>query len=63
MTETTWTHSMNGATRGNAGGAIARLWAEHVLTPLHRVLDAALHADDLRALNGATLYDIGLQRD
>ena len=63
MNETTWTPSMNGAARAGSGGIVARLWAEHVLAPLDRVLDAALHADDLRTLNGATLADIGRHRE
>lgn len=63
MTETTWTHSMSAAGRGAGGGVITRLWADHVVTPLHRILDTALQVDDLRALNGASLADIGLHRD
>ena len=63
MTETTWTHSMSGAARRERRGTVARLWAEHVLAPLHRVLDVALRGDDLRSLNGATLADLGLHRE
>lgn len=62
MTETTWTYSMAGAARRRGHGRVTRLWLEHVLAPLHRALDGALRADDLRRLNGATLADIGLHR-
>ena len=62
-TETTWTHAMPGAARATRGAALARRWRDHVLAPLDRALDAALRLDDVRALNGATLADIGLRRD
>lgn len=62
MTDTTWTHSMPPAAPAMGGGPLARLWTARVTAPLHRALDAALRAGELRELDSATLADIGLRR-
>lgn len=63
MTETVWSNSITYRARAGRVGALARLWASYVAAPLHRALDAALRADQLRGLNGSMLADIGLRRD
>ena len=54
---------MTGGAPATRVGVLARLWARYVGAPLHRTLDAALRADELRELNAPMLADIGLRRD
>jgi len=41
---------------------LARVWKIRVLVPLHRALDSALRADELRTLNQGILDDMGYRR-
>jgi hypothetical protein len=68
MTDTTWPS----LTPGNASRTVrqspssiamlARVWKIRVLVPLHRALDSALRADELRTLNQGILDDMGYRR-
>ena len=68
MTDTTWTIANACATRPrkrrgrSAGRTLARFWRAQVVIPLHRVLDSALKAGELGALNSQTLADLGYRR-
>lgn len=68
MTDTTWTTTTTRPVtscqlhEASIGRAIARFWKAWVLKPLHRALDSALSAGELRGLNPGTLADIGYRR-
>ena len=65
MTGTTWTSTSTDlpARHGTQPGAtLAALWRRAVTRPLHRVLDNALQAGELRELGPGTLTDIGYRR-
>ena len=46
----------------SAGRILARFWTVRVVTPLHRALDSALLAGELRDLNAGGLADMGYRR-
>lgn len=65
MTDTTWNSAKVEPAPGDAlraSGMLAGLWNRRVIRPLHRALDAALRAGELRELSPATLADIGYRR-
>ena len=68
MSETTWTSAGAGfsdhvETGGIGMGAVlVGLWHRAVTAPLHRTLDTALRAGELRDLGSGTLADIGYRR-
>lgn len=63
MSETTWTPTSNRLALRQPRRVPARGWITRVAAPLHRVLDAALRAGELRELDAGTLADIGYRRD
>ena len=69
MTDTVWTTTRACPARAESGGArsaaaiLARFWEARVVTPLHRALDSALLAGELRDVNAGTLADMGYRRD
>lgn len=68
MTDTTWTTTSTRSAHPRhwrdlfVASAMARFWAARVVTPLHRALDSALMAGELRELNAGTLNDLGYRR-
>lgn len=68
MTDTTWTSSStgfparHGARSPGPIAAKAGLWKRVLAAPLHRALDSALRAGELRDLGPGTLADIGYRR-
>lgn len=48
---------------GDLARTIAVAWRRLVTGPLHDFVDACLLSGDLRALDGATLVDVGLHRE
>ena len=69
MTDTTWTTTSACPVPAGSGRArsvarlLARFWEARVVTPLHRALDSALLAGELRDVNAGTLADMGYRRD
>jgi hypothetical protein len=65
MSDTTWTSTLDrpGIRRPSVTGRAGRFWILHVVWPLHRALDSALRAGELRSLDPSTLTDIGYRRD
>lgn len=61
MNDTTWS-PIPLATRPHTP-RLAGNWRRTVLNSLHRALDAALRAGDLKHLGPATLTDLGYRRD
>lgn len=65
MSGTTWTSTSThlSVPHGTRPGAtLAALWRSAVARPLHRILDNALQAGELRELAPGTLADIGYRR-
>ena len=62
MIESTWTSAVAESPSGRTAQTIERLWNAHVAVRLHRALDAALRAGELRTLDADTLADIGYRR-
>lgn len=63
MSETTWTSASDRATSGRSLRPPALAPARWLAARLHRALDAALRAGELRELDARTLADIGYRRD
>lgn len=68
MTDTTWTTTNASPVPAGSGrvrsvaGLVARFWEATVVTPLHRALDSALLAGELRDVDAGTLADMGYRR-
>lgn len=68
MTDTTWTYARIGigrrapARRAGIAAIMAGIWNRRLTAPLHRALDGALRAGELRDLGSHTLADIGYRR-
>ena len=63
MTDTTWFSTLAHGPSRSAPRRMARWWAAWLVVPLHRALDSALRAGELRGLDAGTLTDIGYRRD